>query len=162
MTKPKAGSKTARKSKPARRSGAARRTKTARQGRGQKGGAAARPASRRGRDVAPIPGADGPSSTAVAGEALRTGVVPAVAVEDEPEIPGREGDTIRIGDPDVSALDNEYSGEEAPGSTTPTPDQNDIDEIGKAYGVEDEDTGALVSSNDLLEGRDRRRRSGNG
>jgi hypothetical protein len=108
-----------------------------------------------------MPGVDSPSTTAIVGEALRTGVVPAVAVEDEPEIPGREGDTIRIGDPDVSALDNEYSGEEAPGSTTPTPDQNDVDEIGRAYGVEEEDTGALVSSNELLEGRDRRRRSRN-
>jgi hypothetical protein len=160
MTNRKHGSQTARGSEPARRSGGARRAKRARQERAQKD-AAGSPAVTEGRDVAPMPGADGPSPTAVVGEALRTGVVPAVAIEDEPEIPGPEGETIRVGDPDVSALDNEYSGEEAPGSTTPTPDQNDIDEIGKAYGVEEEDTGALVSSNDLLEGRDRRRRSGN-
>src|SRR5262245_4096128 len=157
MTKPKPGSKTARKAKPAARGPA----RIAGRRRARKA-AGRRSAPRRVRDVAPLPGADGPSTTAVVGEALRTGVVPAVAIEDEPEIPGREGETIRIGDPDVSAIDNEYSGEEAPGSTTPTPDQNDVDEIGRAYGVEEEDTGALVSSNDLLEGRDRRRRSRNG
>jgi len=113
------------------------------------------------RDLAPMPGADGPSPTAVAGEALRTGVVPAAASNGDPEIPGREGDAMRVGDPDVSPLANEYSGEEVPGSTTPTPDQNDVDEIGRAYGVEEEDAGALRLSGDLLNGRDRRRRSRN-
>ena len=114
------------------------------------------------RDLAPMRGANSPSPTAVAGEALRTGVVPGAAGSNgDPEIPGREGDAMRVGDPDVSPLANEYSGEEVPGSTTPTPDQNDVDEIGRAYGVEEEDTGALRTSGDLLDGRDRRRRSRN-
>src|SRR5687768_2061507 len=40
-----------------------------------------------------------PSATAVAAEALRTGVVPLFAGERQEEIPG-EGERIRMGDPD--------------------------------------------------------------
>jgi hypothetical protein len=98
--------------------------------------------------------------TAVAAEALRTGVVPYEARHrtDHATIAGKEGDAMRAGDPDVSSLGNEYSGEELPGASAPTPDQNDVDEIGHAYGVEDADTGALRTSRELLEQRDRRRR----
>jgi uncharacterized protein DUF6335 len=102
----------------------------------------------------------GPQPTAVAAEAARTGVIPLEA-QPEPkddEIPGTEGETLRAGDPDVSALDNEYSGEEMPGASTPTPDQNRVDDIGKAYGVEEEDTGGLRPSSEILDRRDRRRR----
>jgi hypothetical protein len=74
------------------------------------------------------------------------------------EIPGSEAETIRAGDEDVSALANEYSGEEVPGASTPAPDQNRVDDIGRAYGVEEEDTGALRTSSELLGRRDRRRR----
>jgi hypothetical protein len=98
------------------------------------------------------------SLTAVAAEALRSGVVPGSGLQRDPEIPGGEGERMRVGDPDVSPLANEYSGEEAPGSTTPTPDQNRVDDIGRAYGVEDEDSGALRTSGDILDRRDRRRR----
>ena len=71
----------------------------------------------------------------------------------EPEIPGQETPLIRMGDPDVSALQNEYAGDESPGAT-PTPDQNLIDEIGRAYGVEEAETGALRTSSELLDRRD--------
>ncbi|HXB56640.1 MAG TPA: DUF6335 family protein [Vicinamibacteria bacterium] len=95
------------------------------------------------------------SATAVAAEALRTGVLPAVGRRRD-EIPG-EGETIRVGDPDDDSLANEYVGEETPGGTTPTPDQNSVDEIGRVYGLQEEDTGALRSGAEVLDRRDRRR-----
>jgi len=94
------------------------------------------------------------SPTAVAAEALRTGLLPAHRRPDT--IPG-ESETIRIGDPDDSSLANEYVGEDTPGGSTPTPDQNDVDEIGRAYGLQEEDTGALRSAAEVLGRRDRRR-----
>ncbi len=94
------------------------------------------------------------SPTAVAAEALRTGVLP--ATRPRSEIP-REGETIRVGDPDDRILANEYVGEETPGGTTPTPDQNDVDEIGRAYGLQEEDSGALRSGAEVLSRRDRHR-----
>lgn len=62
-----------------------------------------------------------------------------------------------MGDPDDDSLANEYVGEDTPGGSTPTPDQNNVDEIGRAYGLQDEDTGALRSAGEVLQGRDRRR-----
>ena len=100
------------------------------------------------------------SPTSVAAEAQRTGVLPDATPKREEQIPGRESETMRIGDPDVSALANEYSGEEAPGSSMPTPDQGQVDEIGRAYGIQEEDSGPLRPASEVLERRDRRRRSG--
>ena len=76
---------------------------------------------------------------------------------EEPEIPGNEVDLVRMGDPDVSALQNEYAGDESPGASSPTPDQNLIDETGRAYGVEDTQTGALRTSSEILDRRDQGR-----
>src|SRR5262249_14395163 len=97
-----------------------------------------------------------PSATAIAAEALRTGIVPHRSARHRDEIP-REGDTIRVGDPDDRALANEYVGEETPGGTATTPDQNVVDEIGRAYGLQEEDTGALRSAAEVLSRRDRHR-----
>ena len=99
------------------------------------------------------------SATAVAAEALRTGIVPN-AISRRPAddaIPG-EGERIRAGDPDDEALRNEYVGEETPGGSTPTPDQGNVDDIGRAYGVQDEDSGELRTSTEVMERRDQRRR----
>lgn len=106
----------------------------------------------RRRKTGGIADGDGQSLTGRFIESLTTGV-PAVPLE-EPEIPGPESALMRMGDPDVSALQNEYSGDESPGATTPTPDQNLIDDIGRAYGVEDAENGALRTSSELLDGRD--------
>jgi hypothetical protein len=95
------------------------------------------------------------SPTAVAAEALRTGWLPR-ATRPRNEIP-REGETIRVGDPDDRTLANEYVGEETPGGTTPTPDQNSVDDIGRAYGLQEEDTGVLRSAAEVLTRRDRHR-----
>jgi hypothetical protein len=97
-----------------------------------------------------------PSPTAVALEAEQTGLLP--AVPPEPEIPGGEDRVMRAGDPDVSPLANEYSGEEIPGADNPTPDQSVVDEIGRAYGLEVGDADALRPVNEVLERRDRKRK----
>jgi hypothetical protein len=105
------------------------------------------------------PGADGSASarsgTAVAAEALRTGVLPPVGRR-RLSIP-HEDDTIRVGDPDDDSLANEYVGEDLPGGSTPTPDQSNVDEIGRAYGLQDEDNGILRTSAEVLARRDHRR-----
>jgi hypothetical protein len=96
-----------------------------------------------------------PSPTAVAAEALRTGILPNHFRRRE-AIP-REGETIRVGDPDDDSLANEYVGEDLPGGSTPTPDQSNVDEIGRAYGLQAEDGGPLRTSREVLARRDRRR-----
>ena len=95
------------------------------------------------------------SATAVAAEAWRTGVLPASSRRRE-AIP-HEGELMRVGDPDDDSLANEYVGEDLPGGSTPTPDQSNVDEIGRAYGVQDEDDGSLRTSSEVLARRDRRR-----
>jgi hypothetical protein len=99
----------------------------------------------------------GPSATAVAAEAMQTGVIPLEAAGPRDEIPG-EGSRIRMGDPDDSVIDNEYAGDETAGGSSPTPDQNDVDEIGAAYGLQEEDAGGpLRGAAEILEKRDRHR-----
>jgi hypothetical protein len=95
------------------------------------------------------------SPTAIAAEALRTGVM-ASSIHPRADIPG-EDETIRVGDPDDDSLANEYVGEDTPGGSTPTPDQSNVDEIGRVYGLQDEDSGPLRSGEEVLEGRDRHR-----
>lgn len=111
----------------------------------------ARPAPGRQQDA---DGRKQQSPTAVAAEALRTGVLPPTSRK-EAEIPNE--DEILAGDPDDDTLANEYSGENTPGGSSPTPDQNDVDEIGRAYGLQDEDSGELHSGEEVLERRDRHR-----
>jgi hypothetical protein len=94
------------------------------------------------------------SPTAVAAEALRTGVLP--PVRREKRQPAFE-EAIRVGDPDDDIMENVYVGEDTPGASTPTPDQNAVDDIGRAYGLQEEDTGALRSADEVLSRRDRHR-----
>ena len=94
--------------------------------------------------------------TAVAVEALRTGVLALHNNRRRDGIP-REGGTTRIGDADDDSLSDEYVGEETPWGSTPTPDQNSVDDIGRAYGLQDEDSGVLRSAAEVLTGRDRHR-----
>lgn len=96
------------------------------------------------------------SPTAVAAEALRTGIVPHPARRRRAEIPS-EDETILVGDPDDGVIANEYNGEDTPGGSSTTPDQNDVDAIGKAYGLQEEDEGALRSAGEVLAKRDRHR-----
>ncbi len=94
--------------------------------------------------------------TAVAVEALRTGVVSLHNTRRRDAIP-REGETIRVGDPDDDSLADEHVGEEAPRGSKPTPDQNSVDDMGRAYGLQEEDLGVLRSSAEVLARRDHHR-----
>jgi hypothetical protein len=96
------------------------------------------------------------SGTAVAAAALRTGVSPSQRRRKGP-LNAREDETIRFGDPDDDPLANEYVGDETPGGSAPTPDQSVIDEIGRAYGLQEEDVGDLRSAAEILARRDRHR-----
>jgi hypothetical protein len=69
----------------------------------------------------------------------------------------QEGRDVRGGDPDQSILENEYVDDDQPGRTTPAPDPNVVDEIGRAYGVQEEDSGALRSTSEILDRRDHHR-----
>lgn len=96
------------------------------------------------------------SPTAVAAEALKTGILPLSSPRQRRQGIPHE-DELRVGDPDDSTLENEYAGEDLPGSASPTPDQNNVDEIGRAYGVQDEDSGVLRTSSEVRARRDRNR-----
>jgi len=97
-----------------------------------------------------------PSLTALAGEAARRGTLARSRVPEPPEIPG-EDDLLRMGDPDVDPLGAAYAGDDTPGGDSPTPDQDQVDDIGRAYGVSEEDSGSLRTSAELLARRDQRR-----
>jgi hypothetical protein len=100
-----------------------------------------------------------PSATAVAAEAQLTGVVPLESQHrhaGESEIPG-EDDVLRAGDEDERATDAAFVGDVTPGGDMTTPDQNQVDDIGRAYGVQEEDAGALRTSSEILDRRDQRR-----
>jgi hypothetical protein len=60
------------------------------------------------------------------------------------------------GDPDVDSVDAFFTGEEAPGGDNPTPDQDVVDDIGKALGVQYEDNEELKAADKLSE-RDKHR-----
>ncbi len=63
---------------------------------------------------------------------------------------------ITAGDVDASWEDAYSVGDEAPGGDNPTPDQDRVDDIGKALGVQDEDNEELKASDKIAE-RDRKR-----
>jgi hypothetical protein len=98
--------------------------------------------------------ASAPCLTAISIEALRSGVLPMRGPRRREFIP-HEDELIRVGDPDDRGLDNEYVGDETPGGSASTPDQNLVDEIGRAYGLQEEDEGELRSAGEVLARRDR-------
>ncbi|HYN02004.1 MAG TPA: DUF6335 family protein [Vicinamibacteria bacterium] len=111
-----------------------------------------KPVLRRRRKDRWIGGSESRSLTAHFVDSLMTGA-PALPAE-ELEIPGIEADVVRMGDPDIRPLQAEYDGDEAPGASTPTPDQNLIDATGRAYGVAHTQGGALRASSEVLDRRD--------
>ena len=64
--------------------------------------------------------------------------------------------SITGGDPDVNVEDAYFAGEEAPGGDNPTPDQDRVDDIGRALGVEYQDSEELRASEKVAE-RDKHR-----
>jgi len=63
---------------------------------------------------------------------------------------------IAGGDVDVDVEDAYFTGEEAPGGDNPTPDQDIVDDIGKALGVQYDDNEELKASDKVSE-RDKHR-----
>jgi hypothetical protein len=63
---------------------------------------------------------------------------------------------ITGGDIDNSVEDAYFNGDEAPGGDNPTPDQDIVDDIGKALGVEYQDSEELRASDKVTE-RDKHR-----
>lgn len=63
---------------------------------------------------------------------------------------------VTAGDVDVNSEDAYFAGDEAPGGDNPTPDQDIVDDIGKALGVHYDDNEELKGA-DKLEERDRHR-----
>ena len=59
-------------------------------------------------------------------------------------------------DNDVDVEDAYFTGDEAPGGENPTPDQDAVDDIGRALGVQYEDNEELKASDKVVE-RDRHR-----
>jgi hypothetical protein len=95
-----------------------------------------------------------PSPTAVAAEAMATGVVPLAARRRHA---GGIDPRLAGGDPDERPENAAFVGDVAPGGDMPTPDQDQVDPIGRAMGVSEEDSGALRTSSELLDKRDRHR-----
>ena len=87
------------------------------------------------------------------GSAARTG-----RAEIEENLRNHRGMTpdITAGDVDVDIDDAYFAGEEAPGGDNPTPDQDIVDDIGKALGVQYEDNEPLKASEKVRE-RDKHR-----
>lgn len=74
---------------------------------------------------------------------------------------------IPAGDADASWQEAEETGAESPGGHVATPDQDNVDEIGRAVGMEFQDNQELCAPEEVLSRRDRRRweldkRSANG
>ena len=63
---------------------------------------------------------------------------------------------ITAGDVDANVEDAYFTGEEAPGGDNPTPDQDRVDDIGRALGVQYQDDEELRGAEKLQE-RDRHR-----
>ena len=86
------------------------------------------------------------------GSAARTG-----RAEIAEQLRERRGmEDVTGGDPDVDSVDAFFTGEEAPGGDNPTPDQDIVDDIGKALGVQYEDNEELKAADKLTE-RDKHR-----
>jgi len=97
-----------------------------------------------------------PSATAVAAEAMRTGVVP-LATANRTDVSNRGDARLKAGDVDNNAGDNATVGDEAPGGSVMTPDHDRVDDIGRALGVQEVDSGELRTTSELLDERDRKR-----
>jgi hypothetical protein len=86
------------------------------------------------------------------GSAARTGRAEiAESLEDH-----RGMTSLTGGDVDADAENAYFSGDEAPGGDNPTPDQDLVDDIGKALGVEYQDNEELRAS-DKVTARDKHR-----
>src|SRR5712691_2408200 len=153
--KAKASRKTAKARKPTKSAGASARTAKSTRATAQPRQAARVPRLDRARrtlddDIVQTP----PSSLNMDrhGSSARTGR--AEIAQNLREHPGMTD--VTGGDVDVDVDDAFFTGEEAPGGDNPTPDQDIVDDIGKALGVQYDDNEPLKASEKLIE-RDRHR-----
>ena len=86
------------------------------------------------------------------GSAVRTGRAELAEVREHLGALG----ALTSNDPDADAETAYFSGDEAPGGDNPTPDQDIVDDIGRALGVTYQDSEELRSSDKLVE-RDKHR-----
>ena len=86
------------------------------------------------------------------GSAVRTGRAELAEVREHLGAMG----ALTSNDPDADAENAYFSGDEAPGGDNPTPDQDIVDDIGRALGVSYQDTEELRGSDKLVE-RDKHR-----
>jgi hypothetical protein len=97
------------------------------------------------------------SLTALAAEAMSRRPPDAVSSRSD-DIAPFAGRDVREGDTDQSILENEEElGSDWPRRTTPSPDPNAVDEVGRAYGIQEEDSGSLRTSSEILDRRDHHR-----
>jgi hypothetical protein len=87
------------------------------------------------------------------GTAARTG---RAELAQSRELHGPMTSAITGGDVDVNLENAYFSGDEAPGGDNPTPDQDIVDDIGKAIGIEYQDSEELKASDKVTE-RDKHR-----
>jgi hypothetical protein len=78
-------------------------------------------------------------------------------VEREREKYHSVGPELTAGDVDARWQEAEDSGAESPGGHVATPDQDNVDEIGRAVGMEFQDNQELRTPEEVLSRRDRRR-----
>ncbi len=64
---------------------------------------------------------------------------------------------LTAGDIDADWQGAEEGGEETPGGDAPTPDQDNVDELGRAVGLEFQDNQELETHDEVLARRDRHR-----
>ena len=91
--------------------------------------------------------------------AARSGPLRSAGLEEEMPVSSdiARGRILTGGDVDADALRAESSGEEAVGGSVSTPDQDVVDEIGRALGVEQEIDAEVRSTDEILRERDRQR-----
>lgn len=83
--------------------------------------------------------------------------VPAMEPLADPSAVPPGAPTLTGGDVDADWERAESSGEEAVGGSVATPDQDVVDEIGRALGVEQESEAEVLTSEEILRRRDRLR-----
>jgi hypothetical protein len=95
---------------------------------------------------------------------IRTGRPAAIEPQQESEPPAAPrdrqpgaGPRLSAGDVDADWTRAESTGEETAGGSVATPDQDVVDEIGRALGVEQEAEAELTTSEEMLRRRDRLR-----
>lgn len=80
-----------------------------------------------------------------------------MGLADEPAGRSEGSPVLTGGDVDADWKRAASVGEEAVGGSVATPDQDRVDDIGRALGVERSSTAPVVTSDELLRDRDRRR-----